>query len=86
VEKGHLFNLASSPGIPDNHPMTMQRVVQITSLHPAEKRMSSDLQYWLGQTVAARLTAVEDLRRQREGQNAEQRLQRVCRITELKPR
>ena len=65
--------------------MTMQRVVQKTSLHLTDNRMSGDLQFWLSQPVAARLAAVEVLRQQMGGQNAERRLQRVCRITQLKP-
>jgi hypothetical protein len=69
----------------DNSPMTMQRVVQKITLHSAPDRVSGDLQYWLSQPVAARLAAVELLRQQMGGQDAERRLQRVCRITQLKP-
>lgn len=65
--------------------MTMQRVVQKTSLHPADGRVSGDLQFWLSQSVAARLAAVEVLRQQVWGPATEQKLQRVCRIAPLKP-
>lgn len=41
--------------------MTMQRVVQKKSLHPADSRVSGDLQSWLSKPVAARLVAVEVL-------------------------
>ena len=63
----------------------MQRVVQKTSLHQVEGRVSRDLQFWLSQPVAARLAAVELLRQQMWGPDAERRLQRVCRVTQLKP-
>lgn len=65
--------------------MTMQRVVYKASLHTAENKSASDLNYWLSQPVQARLAAVEELRRQFGGPDAERRLQRVCRITPLKP-
>ena len=42
--------------------MTMERIVQKTSLYSANGRASGDLQYWLTQSVAARLEAVEELR------------------------
>ncbi len=63
----------------------MQRVVQKTSLHPAGGKAAGDLQFWLSQPVAARLAAVEQLRQQMWGPDAERRLQRVCRVTQLKP-
>lgn len=62
----------------------MQRVVQKASLQSANGGASGDLQYWLTQTVAARLAAVEVLRQQIRLQDAERRLQTVCRITQLK--
>ena len=71
--------------IPDNRRMAMQRVVQKTSLHPAGGKAAGDLQFWLSQPVAARLAAVELLRQQMWGPDAERRLQRVCRVTQLKP-
>jgi hypothetical protein len=70
--------------LPDNRHMSMQRVVQKKPLHPADSRVKGDLQFWLSQTVAARLAAVEVLRQQMGGQDAERRLQRVCRIAQLK--
>ena len=72
-------------GIADNAPMKMQRVVIKTELHSKIGGMSTDLQFWLSQPVQARLAAVEELRRQQWGSHAERRLQRVCRITSLKP-
>ena len=65
--------------------MVMQRVVQKISLHPANSKVTGDLQFWLSQPVAARLAAVELLRQQMWGPDAERRIQRVCRVTELKP-
>ncbi len=65
--------------------MKMQRVVVKTALHPAGGSPSADLQYWLSQPVQARVAAVEELRRQIGGVDAERRLQRVCRVTSLKP-
>jgi hypothetical protein len=65
--------------------MTMQRVVQKTSLHPSDGRASGDLKFWLSQPVAARLAAVEVLRREVWGAAAEQRIQRVCRVASLRP-
>lgn len=63
----------------------MERTVQKTALHATQVKQSADLQYWLSKPVQARLAAVEELRRQRAGYDAEPRLQRVCRITHLKP-
>ena len=63
----------------------MQRVVNKTVLNPVGAKVTGDLQYWLAQPVEARLAAVEVLRQQMGGQDAERRLQRVCRITQLKP-
>ena len=63
----------------------MQRVVQKVALHPAGGKGSGDLQFWLSQPVAARLAAVELLRQQMWGPDAERRLQRVCRVIHLKP-
>jgi hypothetical protein len=65
--------------------MTMQHIVRKTTLHPLYDQASEDLQFWLSQPMAARLAAVEVLRQQMEGHDAQRRLQRVCRITPLKP-
>jgi hypothetical protein len=61
----------------------MDRTVTKTSLH---ERGAADLAYWLSQPVQARLAAVEALRMQymQTLPDAEQRLQRVCRVTSLK--
>jgi hypothetical protein len=64
--------------------MKMRRVVQKNALHSAERKPSGDLQYWLAQPIQARLAAVEELRRQMAGYDAQSGLQRVCRITRLK--
>ena len=72
--------------IPDNRRMVIQRVVQKKSLHPAGGKVSGDLQFWLSQPVAARLAAVELLRQQVWGPDAERRIQKVCRVTHLKAR
>jgi hypothetical protein len=58
----------------------MEKVVARTSL----KERSRDLAYWLSRSPEERLAAVEDLRRQAASDpDAEQGLQRVCRITQL---
>jgi hypothetical protein len=59
----------------------MQKVITRTTL----KAASRDRAYWLTRTVEERIAAVEVLRRQALAANAdaEQRLQRVCRITQL---
>jgi hypothetical protein len=64
--------------------MTMQQVVQKKPLH-TDKQSQDDLHFWQSQPIAERLAAVEFLRQQLEGKNAERRLQRVCHITQLKP-
>ena len=69
--------------IPDNGRMVMQRVVQKAPLHTVGGRVSGDLQFWLSQPVAARLAAVELLRQQMWGPDAERPIQRVCRVTGL---
>jgi hypothetical protein len=69
----------------DNPGMKISRHVQKTTLRPLGDQMARDLQYWLTQPVHARVAAVEELRRQVAGYDAEPRLQRVCRITRLKP-
>ena len=80
--------VASGPGwlalsnlLIDNRNMTMDRTVEKKALHPSGGKPSGDLQYWLAQPVQARLAAVEELRRQMAGYDAQPRLQRVCRIT-----
>ena len=70
-------------GMTDNTCMTMPRVIEKTALHASGGKAAADLQYWLAQAVQARLAAVEELRRQMWGQDAERRLQRACRITSL---
>ena len=80
-----MIPLAHAARIADNVGMTMRRVVQKTALHAPGGKESADLQYWLAQPVQARLAAVEELRRQMWGQDAERRLQRVCWVTSLKP-
>ena len=62
----------------------MQRTVIRTQLHAAQE--PADLAYWLAQPVQARIDAVEALRLQHsQGQpHVDIRLQRVCRITQLK--
>lgn len=59
----------------------MERVIAKGTLKDL-KRPGRDLDYWLAQPVAARIAAVEFLRRQRHPElaDAEQGLQRVCRV------
>ena len=64
--------------------MPMERVVRKLPLHPADGNAAGDLQYWQSQPMPARIAQVEVLRRQSPGYDAQQRLQRVCRITQLK--
>ena len=66
--------------------MPIQAIVHKTTLHSGESQQERDLMYWLAQPVRARLAAVEELRKQMTGYDAEPRLQRVCTITQLKPR
>jgi len=54
-------------------------------LYPTGSKEPDDLQYWLTQPVQARLAAVEILRQQGPAYDAQARLQRGCRITQLKP-
>ena len=65
--------------------MPMERVVRKLPLHPANDEAAGDLQYWLSQPMQARIAQVEVLRRQSPGYDAQQRLQRVCCVTQLKP-
>lgn len=44
---------------------------------------AGDSHYWLAQHIEARLAAVEMLRRQKDGYEAGQRMERVCRIVSL---
>lgn len=62
----------------------MQRTVVKTSLHKPQAAV--DLAYWLAQPVQARIDALEKLRLQHsQGRpHVDTRLQRVCRITQLK--
>jgi hypothetical protein len=70
----------------------MQRTVTRSHLHDAAGQQAADLAYWLAQPVQARIDAVEALREQYHSQDtqgqayADTRLQRVCRVTQLKPR
>ena len=57
----------------------MKKVVTKTAL----KSQSNDLAYWLSRPPAERIAAVELLRQQTHGY-AEQRLQRVFKLTQLK--
>lgn len=61
------------------------RAIRKTTLHAADGKSVGDLQYWLSQPVQVRIAAVEELRRQMAGYDAEPRLQRVCRVARLKP-
>jgi len=62
----------------------MQETAVNTSLHKSQ--MAADLAYWLAQPVQARIDAVETLRLQNwQGQlHADTRVQRVCRVIQLK--
>ena len=64
--------------------MTLQRTMKRVKLRDSQE--SGDLEYWLAQPVQARIDALEDLRRYYcQGQpHVDTRLQRVCRITQLK--
>ena len=61
----------------------MERVV--TKVHRSEEA-AADLAYWLSRPMAERIAAVEELRQQafvnQVPADAEQRLQRVCRVTQ----
>jgi hypothetical protein len=58
----------------------MQRIAIHTK---SADQQSADLAYWLAQPIQARIDALEALRQQ-QGQ-ADIRIQRVCRVTQLKP-
>jgi hypothetical protein len=63
----------------------MQRTASRTPLHTPQQ--VADASYWLKQPAQARIDALEALRRQHHAganQDADFRLQRVCRITQLK--
>ena len=62
----------------------MHRSVHKTTLHAPQQAVNAA--YWLTQTVQARIDALEALRRQHypELNDADLRLQRVCRVTQLK--
>ncbi|MDP3796264.1 MAG: hypothetical protein Q8R06_03830 [Polaromonas sp.] len=65
----------------------MERVITKASLHQVGGTTpSTDLRFWLAQPVEARIAALETLRQQyiNAQSNADTRLQRVCRITQLK--
>jgi hypothetical protein len=61
----------------------MERVV---NKMPRGTQAAADLAYWLSRPMAERIAAVEVLRQQAFGAkapgDAEQRLQRVCRVTQ----
>ena len=65
--------------------MTIAKVIRKTTLHVANDDVR-DVAYWLSRPVAERLAAVEALRRpvMEALPIAEQRLQRVYRVTTLK--
>jgi hypothetical protein len=65
--------------------MTIARVIRKTTLHEANDDVR-DLAYWLSRPVAERVAAVEALRKPvlEALPLAEQRLQRVYRVTTLK--
>jgi hypothetical protein len=50
--------------------------------HSADQQLA-DLAYWLAQPIQARIDALEALRQQQG--HADIRVQRVCRVTQLKP-
>ncbi len=62
----------------------MQRTVVKTGLHTSQQ--AADLAYWLAQPVQARIDALEALRSQyiQGKSDADTRLQRVCRVAQLK--
>ena len=62
----------------------MQRTVNRIQLHAAQQE--ADLAYWLAQSVQARIDAVETLRQQHHqgSLHVDTRLQKACRITQLK--
>lgn len=64
----------------------MERIVTRAHLHANEAAQQRDLTYWLDQPIQARIDALETLRRDywRGQGHADIRLQRVCRITQLK--
>lgn len=63
----------------------MQRTVSRTTLHAPQQ--AADAAYWLAQPLQARIEALEALRRQAtsDSAHADIQLQRVCRVTQLKP-
>lgn len=62
----------------------MQRTVTRTHLHQVPH--GADQAFWLAQPIQARIDALEELRHHhgQEQRNVDIRLQRVCRVTELK--
>lgn len=67
------------------YPMAIAKVIRKTTLHEANDDVR-DVAYWLSRPVAERLAAVEALRQpvMEALPLAEQRLQRVYRVTTLK--
>ena len=68
----------------DCYNLRMKKVITKATLHS----QPSDLAYWLAQPVEARFAALEMLRQQAHAHipDAEQRLQRVYSVTQLKKR
>jgi hypothetical protein len=61
--------------------------ITVTKTNLRDPQQASDLAFWLAQSVQARIDALETLRTQNsQGQpHVDARLQKVCRITQLKP-
>ena len=60
----------------------MEKVIVRTSMKSPQR----DRAYWLSRSPEERFAAVEQLRQQAARPDAEQGLQRVCRVTQLHPR
>jgi hypothetical protein len=80
--------LSLAPGLrrfDDNMPM--DRTITLVS---TKSQAAADLAYWLGRSMAERIAAVETLRNAASDApatpNAEQRLQRVCRVAQRQRR
>ena len=69
--------------------MRMQRTITaIRPLHLPEGEVDPDILYWRSKTMEERLRALDLLREDytRGLPDAQQRLQRICRITQREPR
>jgi malonyl CoA-acyl carrier protein transacylase len=64
----------------------VEKIVAKRQLHDVQSEQAQNLAYWLGKSVQERIEALEQLRAAVIGAqpHADQRLQRVCRITQLK--